>query len=101
MCFLSRLHNKLGSEFDKFESFNSLEKSSLVLGSELWEENCISLLDLVKEYIVDIREIRRARLYGVNPDDTQYQPSHSLLGNLQYQAGRKGKFDHWVSFGIC
>ena len=99
-AFLSQLHDKLGSEFDEFESFGSLEKSSLVLGGELWEENCMSLLDLVKEYIVDVWEIRKARLYGENLNDTQYEPSHSSIENLQGQAGHKGKFDHQVSFSI-
>ena len=35
---------------------NSIEKTSYVLGSELWEQNMKSLLSLVKEFIVNVRD---------------------------------------------
>ena len=40
-----------------------MEKSSYVLGSELWESKFDALLALVKEYIVDVWEIRKQKLY--------------------------------------
>ena len=47
---------------------DSFEKASFVLGSELWEDDFSSMLDLVRDYIVDVWELRKARLYGENPD---------------------------------
>ena len=34
-----------------------------MLGSELWESKFDGLLSLVKEYIIDVREIRKHKLY--------------------------------------
>ena len=41
-------------DYEDFESLEKVEKSSYVLGSELWESKCDGLLTLVKEYIVDV-----------------------------------------------
>ena len=38
---------------------NTLGKSSFILGSELWEEHFDSLLPLVKDYVVNIREAQK------------------------------------------
>ena len=38
--------------YEDFESLENVEKSSYVLGSELWESKFDGLLALVKEYIV-------------------------------------------------
>ena len=38
-------------------------ETSYVLGSELWESNFDGLLRSVKEYIVDVWEIRKLKLY--------------------------------------
>ena len=38
--------------YEDFESLENVEKSSYVLGSELWESKFNGLLALVKEYIV-------------------------------------------------
>ena len=46
-----------------FELLENLEKSSYVLGSELRESKFDGLLSLVKEYIVDIWDIRKHKLY--------------------------------------
>ena len=40
---------------------------SFVLGCELWEENSVSLLLVVKESISDLWEVRKVKLYKV-PD---------------------------------
>ena len=53
----------LGDEFEHFQSLGSFEKASSVLGSELWENKCGSMLDLVKSYtILDVWELRKVRL---------------------------------------
>ena len=41
-----------------------------MLGCELWTENVDALLALVKEYIVDLWEVRKVKLYG-EPCSTQ------------------------------
>ena len=38
---------------------SSVEKMSYVLGSELWEQNFKSLLSLVKEFMVNVWEVRK------------------------------------------
>ena len=40
------------------------DKTAYVLGSELWEENFEDTLTLVKEFIVDVWELRKQKLYG-------------------------------------
>ena len=42
--FLLELQEKLGNEFEHFDSLDSLGKSSFILGSELWEDHFHSLL---------------------------------------------------------
>ena len=37
-------------------SLDTFERTSLVLGSELWEDDFRSMLNLVKDYIVDVWE---------------------------------------------
>ena len=51
----------LEDDYEDFESLENVEKSSYVLGSELWESKFDGLLALVKEYniIVDVWEIRK------------------------------------------
>ena len=41
----------------EFERLSIVEKMSYVLGSEKWEDNFDSLLDLVKEFIVAVWEV--------------------------------------------
>ena len=62
------MQEKLGNGFERFDASDSLGKSSFILGSELWEEHFDSLLPLVKEYVVDVWEARKIKLYG---DDSQ------------------------------
>ena len=54
--FLLKLKASLGGSYARFEAMSSLDKSSFVLGNELWEEHFESLLALVKVYIIDIWE---------------------------------------------
>ena len=62
---------------------SSLDKSSFVLGNELWEEHFESLLALVKAYIIDIWEERKSK----------YMVMLSVLNNpvLTLQLGILGK----------
>ena len=60
-----------------------------MLGSEHWEKNFKSLLFLVKEYIVDVWEIRKQILYGEDACPTHLQ-SQSLVGDLGGVTGVDG-----------
>ena len=44
-----------------------------ILGSGLWEDKFVSLLGLVKGFILDVWELRKVRLYGDNPSVQQTQ----------------------------
>ena len=63
---MRKLQELLGDRFEHFESLDSFEKASFALGSELWEDNFSSMLNRVKDYMVDIWELRKARLYDEN-----------------------------------
>ena len=52
-----------------------MEKSSYVLGSELCDGKFDGLLSLVKEYIIDVWEIRNHKLY--DSDSGHGQQLHS------------------------
>ena len=73
-------------------SLNSVEKTSFVLGSELWEENFYSLLNLVKRFIVDVWELRKMKLYGNDSCPSKLQ-SQCSAGNLSSNGamGKLGK----------
>ena len=53
---------KLGNGFENFQSLNSFWKALFIFGSEVWEDEFGSLLDLVKGFIVDVWELRKVRL---------------------------------------
>ena len=82
--FLCKLQELLGDGFENFESLDSFEKASFVLGSELWEDDFSSMLDLVKDYIVDVWELRKARLYDENLSvpQSQCQNASGELGDV-------------------
>ena len=48
--FMKKLQELLEDDYEDFESLENVEKSSYVLGSELWESKFDGLLALVKEY---------------------------------------------------
>ena len=56
------------------------------LGNELWEEHFDSLLPLVKEYVVDVWEAQKIKLYG---DDSSQ--SQSSTGDLVEFTGIEGQ----------
>ena len=76
-CLMCKLQELLGDRFEHFESLDSFEKVSFVLGSELWEDNFSSMLDLVKDDMVDVWELRKARLYDENLRVPQSQCQNS------------------------
>ena len=70
-----------------------------MLGCELWMENFDSMLALVKEYIIDLWEVRKVKLYG-EPCFTQPQ-SQSSAGDPRdgtvvggHRRGKFGKFSN-------
>ena len=87
--FLLKLQEKLGNGFECFDALDSLGKSSFILGSELWEENFDSLFALVKDYVVNIWEARKIKLYG--DDSSQSQSSAGDLGEVTGIEGQSGK----------
>ena len=88
--FLVKLKASLGGSYARFETMSSLDKSSFVLGNELWEEHFESLLALVKAYIIDIWEERKSKLYG-DVECAQQPRPHSPTGDLGEIAGVNGQ----------
>ena len=94
--FMLKLKASLGGSYARFEAMSSLDKSSFVLGNELWEEHFESLLALVKAYIIDIWEERKSKLYG-DVECAQQPRPHSPTGDLGEIAGINGQ----NSEGMC
>ena len=99
-CFMKKLQELLEDDYEDFESLDNVEKSSYVLGSELWENEFDGLLSLVKEYIIDVWEIRKRKLYdsGSGPGQqlhSQYSPRDLAVAEGQ----RNGKFSLNGKFG--
>ena len=78
--FMLKLKASLGGSYARFEAMSSLDKSSFILGNELWEEHFESLLALVKAYIIDIWEER-------DVECAQQPRPHSPTGDLGEIAG--------------
>ena len=51
---MGKLRAILGEDFKDFEALHNIEMASFVLGCELWTENFVALLALVKEYLIDL-----------------------------------------------
>ena len=73
-AFMLELRRELGGRFEHFQSLDSFEKSSYVLGSEAWEEYSSGLLGLIKDFVLSVWEERKVRLYGEHANVHQ---SHS------------------------
>ena len=89
-AFMLELRRELGDRFEHFQSLDSFEKSSYVLGSEAWEEYSSGLLGLIKDYVLSVWEERKVRLYGEHANVHQ---SHSQndSGDLRGVAGGDGE----------
>ena len=74
------------------KSLDKVEKSSYVLGSELWESKFDGLLSLVKEYIIDVWEIRKHKLYDSDSGPGQQLHSRSSPGERNGKFSQNGKF---------
>ena len=81
----------LEDDYEDFESLENVEKSSYVLGSELWESKFDSLLGLVKEYIVDVWEIRKHKLYDSDSGSGLQLHTQSSPGERSGKFGQNGK----------
>ena len=66
--FMKKLQELLEDYYEDFESLENVEKSSYVLGSELWESKFDGLLALVKEYIVDVGKYENINYMIVTQD---------------------------------
>ena len=102
---------------DSFEQLSDIDKTAYVLGSELWDENFEDMLRLVKEFIVDVWEVRKQKLYGEDACPSHHQCQTlagdagpvtgggglrvSRMGNLQDKGklGKLGKFPVQVCSG--
>ena len=65
VSFMNKLQELLDDDYVNFDSLDNVEKSSYLLGSELWESNYNKfdgLLSLVKECVVDMWEIQKHNL---------------------------------------
>ena len=99
-----KLEELLGDRYANFEALNSVEKTSYVLGSELWEQNFKTLLRVVKEFIVNVWEVRKQKLYGDDscPNQLQSQSSPGGLGDATGVEGqRDGKFREGKLRCVC
>ena len=81
--FTEKLQELLGDSYADFDLLSNVEKTSYVLVSEHWEKNFKSLLFLVKEYIVDVWEVRK---HGDDacPSHLQSQSSVGDLGRCHW-----------------
>ena len=77
--FTEKLQELLGDSYGDFDLLTNVEKTSYVLVSEHWEKNFKSLLFLVKEYVVDVWEVRKQILYGDDACPSHLQ-SQSTVG---------------------
>ena len=90
--FMKKLQELLEDDYEDFESLENVEKSSYVLGSELWESKFDGLLALVKEYIVDVWEIRKHKLYDSDSGSGLQLCTQSSPGERSGKFNRNGKF---------
>ena len=65
-----------------------------MLGSELWESKFDGLLSLVKEYIIDVWEIRKHKLYDSDLGPCQQLHSRSSPGERNGKFSQNGKLGH-------
>ena len=90
--FMKKLQELLEDDYEDFESLENVEKSSYVLGSELWESKFDGLLALVKEYVVDVWEIRKHKLYDSDSGSGLQLHARSSPGERSGKFSQNGKF---------
>ena len=97
--FMKKLQELLEDDYEDFESLENVEKSSYLLGSELWESKFDGLLALVKEYIVDVWEIRKHKLYDSDSGSGLQLRTLSSPGERSGKFNRNDKFSQNGKFG--
>ena len=90
--FMKKRQELLEDDYEDFESLENVEKSSYVVGSELWESKFDGLLALVKEYIVDVWEIRKHILYESDSGSGLQLHTQSSPGERSGKFSQNGKF---------
>ena len=94
--FMKKLQELLEDDYEDFELLDNVEKSSYVLSNELWESKFDGLLSLVKEYVVDVWEMRKHKLYDSGSGPGQQLHFQSSPGDLAVAEGQRnslnGKF---------
>ena len=68
-AFMLELRRELGDRFEHFQSLDSFEKSSYVLGSEAWEEYSSGLLGLIKDFVLSVWEERKVPPSAMRNDE--------------------------------
>ena len=96
---MKKLQGLLEDDYEDFESVENVEKSSYVLGSELWERKFDGLLALVKEYIIDVWEIRKKLLYDSDSGSGLQLQTQSSSGERSGKFSPNGKFSQNGKFG--
>ena len=89
---MKKLQELLEDDYEDFESLENVEKSSYVLGSELWESKFYGLLSLVREYMVDVWRIRKHKLYDSDSGSGLQLHSQSSPGERNSNFGQNDKF---------
>ena len=78
---------------DDFESLENVQKSSYVLGSELWESKFDGLLGLVQELLyIYVWEIQNHKLYDRDSGSSLQLHTQSLPGERSGKFSQNGKF---------
>ena len=99
VTFMKKLQELLEDDYEDFESLENVEKSSYVLGSEVWESKFDGLLALVKEYIVGVWEIRKHKLYDSDSGSGLQFHFLSSHGERIGKFSQNGKFGQNCKFG--
>ena len=89
---MKKLQELLKDDYEDFESLENVEKSSYVLGSELWESKFDGLLALVKEYFVEMWEIQKHKLYDSDSGSGLQLHTQSSPGERSGKFNQNGKF---------
>ena len=92
-CFI-KLQELLEDEYEDFQSLDKVEKLSYLLCSELWESKLDGLLSLVKEYVIDVWEIRKHKLYDSDSGLGRQLHSQSSPGERNGRFSQNGKLGH-------
>ena len=86
---MKQLQELLEDDYEDFESLQNVEKSSYVLGSELWRVYSMDCLPWLRNILyIDVWEIRKHKLYdsdsGSGPQlHTQSSPGRGVVSSVR------------------